>query len=173
MESTIVVLSILVIIFGHIAVYIGYKLLKLQNSFDALKRLDETVGQLNKDLTVENEEILLKYQETFDKLNKTVHQKKSSEVRLGKIGENLAPFTDNWPWDPNKFRFLGSPVDGMQFTEDMIYIVEIKTGNSRLSKYQARCRDLVRAGKITFVTYRIGEEGTKITEFPIEKDLIK
>lgn len=95
-------------------------------------------------------------------LEKTQSQKKSSEVRLGKIGENLAPFTDAWPWDPNNFRFLGSPVDGIQFTDDCIYMVEIKTGNSRLSKIQQRCKELINQGKFKFVEFRIGTDGVEI-----------
>ncbi len=60
--------------------------------------------------------------------------RKNSEIRLGKIGENLAPFVKDWPWDPNKFRFLGNPIDGVQFNKDEIEFVEIKTGKARLSK---------------------------------------
>jgi len=102
-----------------------------------------------------------------EELKKLIHQKKSSEVRLGKIGENLAPFTEQWPWDPNDFRFLGSPIDGIQFTEDMIYLVEIKTGKSRLSKKQTRCKELVKAGKVTFMSYRIDVDGISKTLTPM------
>lgn len=94
------------------------------------------------------------------KYHKELHFRKSSEVRLGHIGENLAPFTKCWPWDPNGFRFLGNPVDGIQFNEDEIVFVEIKTGGARLSKSQKRFRDLVKAGKVSFVTFKITEDGT-------------
>ena len=62
-------------------------------------------------------------------LNKMGSQKKSSEVRLGKIGENLAPFVEHWPYDPNNFRFLGNPCDGVSFNLNTgkIVFVEIKT----------------------------------------------
>lgn len=100
--------------------------------------------------------------ELEQKYKKLLNQKKSSEVRLGKIGENLAPFTDEWPWDPNNFRFIGSPIDGIQFKDDEIIFVEIKTGRSRLSKYQTKCRELVETGKVTFKTFRIGEGAVEI-----------
>jgi len=169
MESivTIIVVSIFAILLGSLCIYLAYKYLKLQNSYDALDRLEKTIEQANGELITENEELLTKYQETSSKLDRTVHQKKSSEVRLGKIGENLAPFTQGWPWDSNHFRFIGSPVDGIQFTEDMIYMVEIKTGKSRLSKYQTRCKNLIKEGKIAFVSYRMGEDGVEIIETPI------
>lgn len=93
---------------------------------------------------------------------KELHFRKSSEVRLGKIGENLAPFVKCWPWDPNRFRFLGNPVDGVQFNKDGIIFVEIKTGKARLSRSQKDFRDLVVAGKVSFVTFKITEDGTKL-----------
>jgi len=94
--------------------------------------------------------------------HKELHFRKSSEVRLGKIGENLAPFTKSWPWDPKNFRFLGNPIDGVQFNEDGIIFVEIKTGGARLSKSQKDFRDLVKAGKVSFVTFKITENGVKL-----------
>jgi len=140
----ILVVAVVICMFGLIfGVLSLLKHLKLRREYD--------------NLFVYNENLM-------EKFNKTIHQKKSSEVRLGKIGENLAPFTKCWPWDPNDFRFLGSPIDGMQFTEEMIYLVEIKTGKSRLSKKQARCRELVKAGKVAFVSCRIGEDEIEIKE---------
>ena len=96
------------------------------------------------------------------KYERELFHRKSSEVRLGHIGENLAPFTRCWPWDPNNFRFLGNPVDGVQFNDDEIIFVEIKTGGARLSKSQKQFKQLVEAGKVSFVTFKIGEEGTKL-----------
>lgn len=103
-----------------------------------------------------------------NKYEKELHFRKSSEVRLGKIGENLAPFVEGWPWDPSDFRFLGNPVDGIQFTEDEIIFVEIKTGKARLSKSQRWLRDLVKEGKIKFATFKVTEYGVKIHEDEIE-----
>jgi len=123
--------------------------------------LSKFISKYNK-LYAHNKSLIKSY-------NKVLHQKKSSEVRLGKIGENLAPFTKCWPWDPNDFRFLGSPIDGMQFTKDMIYLVEIKTGKSRLSKKQMRCRQLVSEGKVAFVSCRIGENDIEIKETSLLK----
>ena len=88
--------------------------------------------------------------------------KKSSEVRVGKIGENMAPFLKDWPYDPNRFRFLGNPVDGMQFTDDEIIFIEIKTGKSRLSKTQKKIKELVKSGKVRFATFRVGENGCEL-----------
>lgn len=94
-----------------------------------------------------------------EKNQKLLSQKLSSEIRVGKIGENLAPFLNDWPYDANNFRFLGNPVDGIQFTDDEIIFVEIKTGKSRLTKTQKVIKDLVREGKVRFATFRISADG--------------
>jgi len=93
---------------------------------------------------------------------KLLNQKKSSEVRLGKIAENMAPFFSCWPYDPNTFRFLGNPVDGIQFTEDEIIFVEIKTGKARLSDSQKWIKKLVQEKKVSFVSFKIGENGVAL-----------
>jgi predicted Holliday junction resolvase-like endonuclease len=101
---------------------------------------------------------------------RVLSQKKSSEVRVGKIGENMAPFLTDWPYNPNDFRFLGNPVDGIQFTPEEIIFIEIKTGKSRLTKSQRRARALVNAGKVSFATFRINEHGAAFVKDEIDED---
>ena len=108
-----------------------------------------------KEFKIENVALIKQY-------HKELHHRKSSEVRLGKIGENLAPFVKCWPWDANGFRFLGNPVDGIQFNDKEIIFVEIKTGGARLSKSQKKFKDLVNQGKVSFVTFKITEDGVKL-----------
>ena len=102
-----------------------------------------------------------KYKEKYER---ELHFRKSSEVRLGKIGENLAPFLTDWPWSPGRFRFLGNPVDGIQFNDDAVVFVEIKTGGGRLSRTQKKVKNLIKEGKVRFVTFKIGEDGAKLIE---------
>lgn len=96
------------------------------------------------------------YKSEYDKV---LHQKKSSEVRLGKVAENMAPFFDAWPYDPNNFRFLGNPIDGIQFTEDSVVFIEIKSGKAKLSNSQKLVKDLVKRGKVEFATFRVDDTG--------------
>jgi len=138
---------------------------------DKTARLDEQL----KTTVIQLDEVLrerVAAAEEIDKLNnkydKLFHQKKSSEVRVGKIGENLAPFLNGWPYDPNTFRFIGNPVDGIQFADDKIRFVEIKTGKARLSASQKWIKDLVTQGKVSFVTFRIGEDGCTLIEDEME-----
>jgi len=94
--------------------------------------------------------------------SKILSQKKSSEIRLGKIGENMAPFFDSWPYDPNKFRFIGDPIDGIQFTEDAVIFIEIKTGHARLTASQKKVKTLIKEGSVKFATFRVGETGSQL-----------
>ena len=82
-------------------------------------------------------------------------QKKSSEVRLGQISEQLAPFLDLFPYDPKKVQFLGNPIDYIYFGEDEIALIEVKSGNARLSKKQKGIKRLVLGGKVKWAEIRV------------------
>lgn len=130
-------------------------------AYDATKlHIAELQRGLDEVTTLHND-LILEHDTLKKELVKTVSQKKSSEVRLGKISEQMAPFTEQWPWESNDFRFIGSPIDGVQFTEDCLIFVEIKTGKSRLSKGQVRVRELVETGKVRFVSCRIDQNTIK------------
>jgi len=93
------------------------------------------------------------FQETqYDNL---LGQKKSSEVRTGKITEQIAPFLEDYPRNPRTARFIGDPIDFVHFDEDKVTFVEVKSGKSQLSKKQRGIRDLIKAGKVEFIIYRV------------------
>lgn len=76
--------------------------------------------------------------------------KKSLAVRHGKMSEQFFPFMKHYPYQPSGFRFLGTPVDGVQFEPDRVVLVEFKTGSSRLSAKQKEIKTLVEKGKVEF-----------------------
>ena len=78
-----------------------------------------------------------------EKNETTESQKKSSEVRLGLIGENFAPLINSFPYDHKKFRFLANPCDGVYFGDDEVVFLEFKTGNAKLSKSQKNIQDII------------------------------
>ena len=82
-------------------------------------------------------------------------RKRSGEVRRGFMTEQWLPLVDPYPWDPQNFRFIGSPIDGVQFEDDRVIFVEFKSGSSQLSAKQTRIRELVRAGKVDFREVRL------------------
>ena len=79
----------------------------------------------------------------------------SMSTRHGMMAEQLLPFSKDFPGDPQRFKFLGSPIDGILFEEDKIVIVEFKTGRSQLSSTQRRIRELVKNGRVYFQEIRM------------------
>jgi predicted Holliday junction resolvase-like endonuclease len=80
---------------------------------------------------------------------------RSYSVNLGKITEHLIPFHLNFPFNPKDARFIGSPIDMIVFDghsdkrdEIIIYIVEIKTGNSKLTDIQRKIKEATLNGNI-------------------------
>ena len=82
-------------------------------------------------------------------------QKRSQSIRYGKLAEQFMPFLESYPYDPHDFRFLGTPIDGVQFTEDSIILVEFKTADSQLSKRQRTIKGIIEEGAVRFEIYRM------------------
>ena len=81
--------------------------------------------------------------------------RRSESTRYGQITEQFMPFISEYPYDSKQFRFLGSPIDGVQFEEDKIVMIEFKSAGSQLSTRQRRIRNLVREGKVDFQEIRV------------------
>ncbi|WP_419803435.1 Holliday junction resolvase-like protein [Mucilaginibacter sp.] len=82
---------------------------------------------------------------------------RSYSVNLGKITEHLVPFHSSFlsQFNPKDARFIGSPIDLIVFDgyadkkdDIIIYIVEVKTGNSRLTEIQQKIKAAVLKGEI-------------------------
>jgi hypothetical protein len=78
-----------------------------------------------------------------------------ARVRRGFLAEQWLPLVKPYPWDPSNFRFLGDPIDGIQFEDEEIILVEFKTGESKLSKKQIQIRELLAQGKMSFKEVRV------------------
>ena len=81
--------------------------------------------------------------------------RRGDAVRRGFTTEQWLPLTEAYPWDPRNFRFLGAPIDGVQFEDDRVVLVEFKSGRSRLSDRQLRIRELVQNGRVEFREVRV------------------
>ncbi|HUR63687.1 MAG TPA: Holliday junction resolvase-like protein [Candidatus Thermoplasmatota archaeon] len=81
--------------------------------------------------------------------------KQSQSTRYGQISEQFAPHLALWPWDPKGFRFIGSPIDGVQFTDSGIVFVEIKSADGRLTPQQAAIRRQVEEGRVAWSEVRL------------------
>jgi predicted Holliday junction resolvase-like endonuclease len=96
-----------------------------------------------------------KLQQETETRKKVVSQKKSGEVRLGHIAETLAPFLNQFNFDPENCTFLGKPIDYISFGDDEITFIEVKSGNSQLNKKQRFIRDQVKAKLVSWKEVRI------------------
>ena len=88
-------------------------------------------------------------------LSRERFRNKSLSTKYGKLTEQFLPLVESYPWDPGNFRFLGSPIDGVQFDDEKIILVEFKSGNSQLSSRQRKIRDLVKNHKVEFEVIKI------------------
>lgn len=80
----------------------------------------------------------------------------SLSTRYGQLAEQFLPFFRDYPYDPANFRFIGSPIDGIQFEEDRIVFLEFKTGKATLSDRQKEIRTLVEKHRVEFQEIRVG-----------------
>jgi hypothetical protein len=84
---------------------------------------------------------------------------RSLSTTYGRITEQWFPLLGEYPYDPQEFRFLGSPVDGVQFEEDRIVFIEFKANKSRLSEKQRRIKKLVEDGYVYWEEFRFTDTG--------------
>ena len=91
------------------------------------------------------------------KLRDAAGMLQGARVDRGLIAEQFAPFTkkfDELGWDPQEFKFLGRPVDGVQFQDDEVIIVEFKTGSAQMTPKQRNIKKLIAEGKVRFEEIR-------------------
>ena len=91
-------------------------------------------------------------------LQEALFSKKSLSSKYGKMTEQFIPFLESYPYNEQDFRFLGSPIDGVQFEPDKIVLVEFKAGGSQLTRKQKDIKRLVERGKVEFQEFRLGEK---------------
>ncbi len=132
---------------------------KLQTSF---AKEQEFLQEVKLDLDSKEKKLLLNISDLETKLldetesrKKILSQKKSSEVRLGNIAETLAPFLDQFDFDPETCTFLGKPIDYISFGEEEITIIEVKSGKSQLNSKQRQIRDQIKSGLVSWKEIRI------------------
>ena len=82
-------------------------------------------------------------------------EKSSQSVKYGKLTEQFIPFAETFPFNPEKFRFLGNPIDGIVFLENEIIFCEFKTGSSQLSQKQRQIKQLVNEKKVKWFEFGI------------------
>jgi len=94
------------------------------------------------------------YAKSLKKIRELEFEKSSILVKHGKAIEQFFPFLENYPYNKNNFRFIGSPIDGIQFEDDKIIFIEFKTSNSKLSENQKRIKEIIEKKNVYFEEFR-------------------
>lgn len=139
---------------------------KLDNEINLLKNktaelnilnnnLQKAYSDLEQDYIKNKNDLENQIFEISEQKKKVTSQKKSSEVRLGHIAETLAPFLDQFEFDPETCVFLGKPIDYISFGDDEITLIEVKSGKSQLNSRQRHIRDQVKAKLVSWKEVRI------------------
>jgi len=90
---------------------------------------------------------------------------KSRAVLTGQFSEQLAPYFPDFPYNPNECKFIGKPIDFVVFKGldnkenpqiDEIVFVEVKSGKSKLSKFEKSVKEAVEDKRVRFEEYRVG-----------------
>jgi len=106
-------------------------------------------------LTIIASILIILYIRAMKRIETLKSEKQSLATRYGKMSEQFFPFLEKYSYDPQNFRFIGSPVDGVQFENDKIVFVEFKAGSSNLSEKQKRIKDIIEKKKVKFEEVRI------------------
>jgi len=101
--------------------------------------------------------MIILYRHALQELRALKFSKQSLSTKYGKMTEQFMPFMKDYPYDSQKFRFIGTPIDGIQFEPDKVVFVEFKTGSSNLSAKQKAIKDLVLDKKVEFREVRIDD----------------
>lgn len=101
--------------------------------------------------------ITLVYRTAISPLHKKIEkssEKQSSATSYDKTIEQFDPtMLYNYPFAYENFRFIGDPVDGIQFDDDRILFVEFKTDQSNPMKN--KIKELVENGKIEWFEFKV------------------
>ncbi|MEM7816327.1 MAG: Holliday junction resolvase-like protein [Candidatus Aenigmatarchaeota archaeon] len=99
--------------------------------------------------------LLSLYLRALEKIKEITSEKQSILVKHGKALEQFIPFIESYPFDKTRFRFIGSPIDGIQFEDDKIIFVEFKTGDAKLTEEQKKIKELIENKRVEFLEFRV------------------
>ncbi|PTD94114.1 Holliday junction resolvase [archaeon SCG-AAA382B04] len=127
----------------------------------AQKRFEERKKELEESIKKEFALELKRWKNDYEQKIREDAAKRSDLTLSGKVAENLAPLLDHFNHDLKSLRHLGSPIDYIAFDnygeEDKtkIYLLEIKSGDSRLSSNQKEIKEAIREGRVFWETVRL------------------
>ncbi len=132
------VIGLIVLLF--ILIFIGY----LIGKYITQKKLEEKIPEIREDAI-----------------------KHSRAVLSGQFSEQISPYLPDFPFKPTEARFIGKPIDFVVFkgmdnkSIDEIVFVEVKSGQSQLSKIQKTLKSSVENKKVSWHEYKVPDEVVK------------
>lgn len=101
--------------------------------------------------------IILVYRTAVSPLHKKTEESSDepSATNYDKTIEQFDPaMLNNYPFAYENFRFIGDPIDGIQFGEDRILFVEFKRNQSTQNPIKNKMKELVKTGKIEWFEFK-------------------
>jgi hypothetical protein len=90
--------------------------------------------------------VMLSYRTAVTPLHQSISKLTSQD-------ETYREMMKYYPYDAERFRFLGDPVDWIQFEEEAILFVRFKEGGIPRTKQQDLIKNLVENGKVQWYEY--------------------
>ncbi len=113
-----------------------------------------------------------RFEKKLDEILQTEREdavKRSRASLTGQFSEQISPYFPNFPYSPTEARFIGKPIDFVIFKgadaneiKEVIFL-EIKSGNSQLSKQEKNLKETILKGKVKWDEYRVENYDKKIT----------
>lgn len=89
------------------------------------------------------------------KIDNLTSEKQALSTTYDMTTEQFAPTMEQYPYPTERFRFIGTPIDGIQFEDDQILFVKFRIHESKLNATQNRIKKLVKEGKVKWFEFKI------------------
>lgn len=129
-----------------------------------LEKSNTNIEKLSREWQVKYITGLEELERRFKDAEKVIKLKSVSSSRrtlIGKFIEKFIPFLSNIPYEPSDMHFLGQPIDYIVFQGsgkekiERIIFLEVKTGESKLSKREKSLQEAVQKKRVSWKEIRI------------------
>lgn len=151
-----------------------YRFQKMYTEKELANRVQSALSQAQAEFlewnTKENAELAQQAQEVLATAVSKAREDSAKRAKVtvsGQIYETFTPFLPEWQWNPKDAHFIGSGIDFLVFdglTEEKddvsIYLVEVKTGQSRQNKREKLIEKATLAGRVSYKVIRLSDKST-------------
>ncbi len=96
--------------------------------------------------------VTLVHRAAISPLNKKIENLTTQKFQQEQTEEALRQLKpENYPYSLDNFRYIGDPIDGIQFEENQILFVKLKINTSKLNPIQKNVKKLVQQGQINWL----------------------